>query len=76
MTVRYRLELTDWDKCDYNQLNHVYITDGKVLIGYVPVGGKEIRFSKPKTQWSVSRRKFRELKAKEIQQLRDGFFPS
>jgi hypothetical protein len=76
MADRYRLELTDWSKCDYDQKNHVYITQGSYLIGYVPVGGTEVRFAKPKKQWSVTRRKFRDLKTKEIQQLRDGFFPS
>lgn len=76
MAERYRLEITDWDKCDYDQKNHVYITSGSHLIGYVPVGGKEKRFSIPLKQWSVTRRKFRDLKVKEIQQLRDGFFPS
>lgn len=69
MAERYRQEITVWDKCNYEQKNHIYITQGSYLIGFIPVGGKEIRFSKPKKQWSVSRRKFRDLKSKEIQQL-------
>jgi hypothetical protein len=78
--ARYRQEITVWDKCLYDQKNHIYITEGTWLLGFIPVAGpdagKEIRFEHPKKQWSVSRRKFRDLKTKEIQQLRNGFFPS
>ena len=68
MTVRYKQEITDWSHAP-NTPNHVYITDGKTLIGYVPVGGKEVRFSKPYRQWAVTRRKFKELSPKEIEKL-------
>jgi len=68
MTVRYKQETTEWPDAP-NTPNHIYITDGRTLIGYIPVGGKEIRFKKPYRQWSPSRRTFRELKPQEIQQL-------
>ena len=72
---RYRLETTAWDKCNYDQKNHVYITSGTNLIGYVPLYGpdayKEIRFGTPLRQWSVSRRKFRDLSKKEVADLKN-----
>ena len=72
MTVRYKQEITVWDKAP-NTPNHIYITDGRTLIGVVPQGGPqkgiEKRFSKPMRQWSPSRRKFRELSKKEIESL-------
>jgi hypothetical protein len=73
---RYRLETTVWDKCNYDQKNHVYITSGSTLIGYVALYGpdayKEVRFGTPLRQWSVSRRKFRDLTKKEIALLKLG----
>lgn len=72
MTVRYKQEITVWDKAP-DTPNHIYITDGKTLIGIVPQHGKEKgiekRFTKPYRQWSVTRRKFRELSPKEIAAL-------
>lgn len=63
---RLRQEITEWDKCNYDQKNHIYITKGSYLIGYIPFGSKEAQyFSAPKKQWSVSRRKFRNLTKKE-----------
>jgi len=72
---RYRQEITVWDKCLYEQKNHIYITKGSWLLGYIPVAGptagQEIMFSQPKKQWSVSRRKFRDLTQKEIKLLKN-----
>lgn len=72
MTVRYKQEITVWDKAPSTP-NHVYITDGRTLIGVVPTVGPlkgiEKRFVKPYRQWSPSRRKFRELSQKEIKLL-------
>ena len=70
MAERYRREVTVWDKCAYEQKNHVYITQGTNLLGYVPVGGKDVRFKQPLKQWSVTRRKFVDLTKKEIAQLK------
>jgi len=73
--ARYRQEITVWDKCLHEQENHIYITQGSWLIGFIPVSGpnagQEIRFAKPKKQWSVSRRKFRDLTKKEIKLLQN-----
>jgi len=72
MTVRYKQEITVWNKAPGTP-NHVYITDRKTLIGVVPTYGPqkgiETRFSKPYRQWSPSRRKFKELSPKEIKNL-------
>ena len=66
MAERYRQEITDWE-----YTNHIYITDGRMLLGYVPRGSKkEVRFILPKKQWSVSRRKFRDLSKKEVSELK------
>ena len=63
--MRFREEITVWDKSPSTP-NHTYITEGSYLIGIVPEGTKEaFMFSSPKKQWSVSRRKFRDLTAKE-----------
>jgi len=71
---RYRLETTDWSICNHNQDNHVYITSGTTLIGFVPMSGpnayKEVRYKTPFRQWSVSRRTFRDLTKKEIALLK------
>ena len=68
MSIEYLEEITDWGS--YKIQNHIYITDGALLVGYVPKGGKEIRFSKPKKQWSVARRTFRTLTKAEIEQVK------
>jgi len=66
MAERYRQEITDWE-----YTNHIYITDGRVLLGYIPRGtNQEIRFAAPKKEWSVSRRKFRDLSKKEVSELK------
>lgn len=65
--MRFRQEITVWDKAPTTP-NHTYITKGTTLIGYVPVGEYDVRwFSTPSKQWSPSRRKFRDLTKKEIQ---------
>ena len=73
MTVRYKLELTVWDKCDYEVPNHIYITDRNWLIGVIPTSGPdkgvEKRFVQPYKQWSVSRRKFKELSPKQLEKF-------
>ena len=65
MAARYRLETTVWYKAPTTP-NHIYITEGSYLIGFIPYDGEEIRFSQPKKQWSVSRRTFRDLTKEEI----------
>lgn len=65
MAERYRQEITKWD-CP----NHIYITSGRVLLGYIPRGSnQEVRFQVPKNQWSASRRKFRDLSKNEVNKL-------
>jgi hypothetical protein len=68
MSITYLEETTDWGS--YKIQNHIYITDGELLVGYVPKGGKEIRFSKPKQQWAVDRRTFRPLTKAEIERVK------
>jgi hypothetical protein len=66
---RFRQEITVWDKAP-NIPNHIYVTRSTNLIGFVPQGTKEVKyFSSPIKQWSVSRRKFRDLTAKETKEL-------
>ena len=68
--MRYRQEITEWDEVDGKVPNHIYITSGSSLVGYIPVGTKTPKyFSKPPSNWSVSRRKFRDLTKKELQEL-------
>ena len=65
--MRIRQEVTVWDKCEYRVPAHIYLTEGTNLVGYVPEGSNEaILFTSPKKQWSVSRRKFRDLTKAEI----------
>lgn len=48
---------------------HTYITKGNDLFGWVQAGTKEVvMFKEPKRTWSVTRRKFRKLNKKEINQ--------
>ena len=72
MTVRYKQEITVWDKAP-NTPNHIYITDRNWLIGVIPTCGPdkgiEKRFVKPYKQWSVSRRKFKELSPKQLEKV-------
>jgi hypothetical protein len=65
--MRVRQEVTVWDKTDYRVPAHIYLTSGTTLLGYVPEGSTEaIIFAHPKKQWSVARRKFRDLTKAEI----------
>jgi hypothetical protein len=58
----WREETTDWDTP-----NHIYLTIGTDLVGYVPCHTGILQvFSKPMKSWSVTRRKFRKLSKKEI----------
>lgn len=67
---RFRQEVTVWDKAPYNIPNHIYLTSGTTLVGYVPSGSKKVKyFERPINQWSVTRRKFRDLTAKEKREL-------
>lgn len=60
----WREEITVWED---NTPNHIYITRGTDLIGYVPRGTTVPHvFNTPKKSWSVTRRKFRKLSKKEI----------
>ena len=68
--MRYRQEITEWDESDGKVSNHIYITSGSSLMGYIPVGTKTPKyFSKPPSNWSVSRRNFRDLTKKELLEL-------
>lgn len=64
--MRVRQEITVWDKVtEYRVPQHIYLTEGTNLVGYIPEGKKTaVMFSTPKKQWSVSRRKFREITSK------------
>ena len=62
---RFRQEITDWDAP-----NHIYITQGTELLGYVPRNSNQVQwFKTPKRTWSPSRRKFRDLTKREISEL-------
>ena len=66
--MKFREEITDWK--DENIPNHIYVTEGKTLIGYVQNGDKTVHwFKQPKKQWSTTHRKFRDLGKKEIAKL-------
>jgi hypothetical protein len=66
---RIREEITVWDKCPYEQPNHIYITSGTYLIGYIPKGQKKaVYFKSPKKTWSPTRRKFRDLTKRELKE--------
>ena len=54
----WREETTDWDTP-----NHIYITKGTELVGFVPRGGELKIFTSTFKSWSPSRRK---LGIKEI----------
>lgn len=59
----WREETTDWGD---NTPNHIYVTKGTELVGFVPKGGVLKIFKNPMKRWSPSRRKFRKLGLNEI----------
>ena len=64
----WREELTDWG--EHKITNHIYISKGTDLMGYVARRTWVIHmFNTPKKSWSVSRRKFRKLNKKEIREI-------
>lgn len=63
----WREETTDWDTP-----NHIYITKGTELVGYVPRGGELQIFETTFKSWSPSHRKFRKLGLKEIRSFTKG----
>jgi hypothetical protein len=64
----WREELTDWG--EHKITNHIYISKGTDLMGYVARRTGVIHmFNTPKKSWSVSRRKFRKLNKKEIREI-------
>ncbi len=64
----WREELTDWG--EHKITNHIYISKGTDLMGYVARRTGVIHmFNAPKKSWSVSRRKFRKLNKKEIREI-------
>lgn len=67
MAIKFRQEITDWG--DRQIANHIYITNGRQLIGYVPEGSKTpIYFKAPKNLWSATGRKFKDLTKKQTEQ--------
>lgn len=66
--IRFIREITDWK--EYKVHNHIYITDGGALVGYIRDDNFKIEmFSKPKRLWSTTRRKFRDLTDQEKQSI-------
>ena len=66
--MRYKEEVTDWGS--ENIPNHIYVTEGRVLLGYVPRGTTVVQwFNEPKKQWSTTHRRFRELSKREVSAL-------
>ena len=66
----WREELTDWG--EHKNTNHIYISKGTDLMGYVARSTGVIHmFNAPKKSWSVSRRKFRKLNKKDIKKVID-----
>lgn len=64
--MKFRQEITNWVDAPSTP-NHIYITKGNVLLGYVKSGTtKPFFFSKPPKQWSPRGRKFRDLTNKEL----------
>jgi len=67
----WREEITDWGSYTYAQ-NHIYISKGTDLVGFVPRGTGIIKmFNTPKKSWSVARRKFRKFTKKDIKKVID-----
>ena len=65
----WREEITEWGHAP-NTPNHIYITKGTDLIGYVKRGTTDVTvFNTVKRTWSPSRRKFKKLGKKEIDAL-------
>ena len=63
--MKVREEITVWDKAP-NTPNHIYITEGTQLLGYIPRGTtKAIYFKTPMKTWAVTRRKFRNITSKK-----------
>jgi hypothetical protein len=63
----WREEITEWTT---DTPNHIYLTKGTDLYGYVKHGSSEVKmFLNPKKAWSPSRRQFRKLGKKEIDAL-------
>ena len=60
--MQFLKETTKYD-VDYNVPMHTYAYDKGKCVGYIPEGSTELRmFSKPMTQFSKSRRTFKEVK--------------
>lgn len=67
--MKIRQETTDWKDAPGTP-NHIYLTEGNTLVGYIPVGTKKaLYFQEPKKQWATTRRKFRTLGKREIAEL-------
>ena len=66
--MRVREEITEWDKAPSTP-NHIYLTEGTTLVGYIPRGTYVARyFNTPLKTRSPARRKFRELGKRELAQ--------
>jgi len=67
--MKIRQETTDWKDAPGTP-NHIYLTEGNTLVGYIKSGEKKaFYFQRPKKQWSTARRKFRTLGKREIAEL-------
>jgi len=65
--LRYRLETTNWNNVDYSVPNHIYMTHGTDLYGYINIAtGEKQMFVRPMKQWSVKGRTFKDIKDSEV----------
>jgi hypothetical protein len=64
----WREEITDWG--EENITNHIYVSKGTDLVGYVPrrTGVFQL-FNTPKKSWSTKGRKFKKLNKKDIAKI-------
>jgi len=67
--MKIRQETTVWKDAPGTP-NHIYLTEGSTLVGYIKSGEKKaFYFQEPMKQWATTRRKFRTLGKREIAEL-------